>query len=1024
MSMAQTTRALVEEGVGRPAEVTHLLEQVCEQIATRLGASSCALSHYDAAAGMVVTWITYAKNPEVELEEHLEVGETYHLDEYPATRRVLQEQVSLCIQRDDPQSDPTERAFLEKTGQQSLLMVPLVAESNSVGLLEIYQREHPRPFTPEEVALAQALTDQAALVIEGGHLFERAWQEARDLTTLMEANAAVIASLDLETVLRNVAEQMTHLIAVEECTFSRLDQKNRTISTLVKYLRGQATVGTPDQPGVTKLLANYPLTARVLDERVPMVVQVDDPEADPAERALLEEISMQSLLMLPVVAYERVVGLVELREGRQRRGFGPREVTLAQALANQAAIAIENARLFREREQRLAELAILIAIGQTISAPLNLDSLLETVHQQISRVFDATNFYIALYEEGSDEWSLGYHVEHGERQPETRHKLGPGITSHVIRARQPLLLRDVAASIVWDEEHGAQPVGERSKSWMGVPMISADKLVGVMAIQSYDREYLYNDQDLALFSTIATQVANALNNLQLLDETRRRAREMEALNEVGRAITSVLDLDPLLRQIVDIAKTRFGYYFACIALVEEDHLAFHASSTIGSTEERLPLEQTGADLRESHSLVGEAARTAKPVVVNDVLNDPRYLPVVELADTRAELDIPIMFQDRVIGVLDVQSNQANTFGEHEVAILQALVSQAGVAIENAGLFAERDRRITEMAILDEIGRGLASTLDLQQVTQAIHEQTGLIFDTASFFVSIYDEARQEWETLLDIIRGQHQPSSRYSVREGITGYIIRNRCALLFYTAAELRHFMEEQGVVQIGELPKSWLGVPMIAADHVVGTIAVESYDTEHAYSEADQALLSAVAAQAAIAIQNARLYTQIQQQVEELRQSNETQAHLWQQVQEMSTPVIPVQDRILVLPLVGTIDSERARRLTDRLLQAVRETRALVILLDITGVPVVDTMVAQTLIQCASAARLLGAEVVLVGVRSEVAQTLVTLEVGMEGLVTKSNLQAGIAYALGRVGLRIVPEEMLLPQKGSPRPGSGPAR
>jgi rsbT co-antagonist protein RsbR len=92
--------------------------------------------------------------------------------------------------------------------------------------------------------------------------------------------------------------------------------------------------------------------------------------------------------------------------------------------------------------------------------------------------------------------------------------------------------------------------------------------------------------------------------------------------------------------------------------------------------------------------------------------------------------------------------------------------------------------------------------------------------------------------------------------------------------------------------------------------------------------------------------------------------------------------------------------------MLQAVRETRALVILLDITGVPVVDTAVAQALIQCASAARLLGAEVVLVGVRSEVAQTLVTLELGMEVLVTKSNLQAGIAYALGRVGLRIVPE------------------
>jgi len=1002
--MDQKNRGSTRGSADQPAQVTHLLEQVCRHIVGQMGASSCALSHYDPAAGMVVTWITYAQEPAQESEQLLEVGESYHLDEYPATKRVLLEQTTLCVQRDDPQADAHERAYLEQTGQRTLLMVPLLVEDRTIGLLELYQRERACDYTPEEIELARALAGQAALVIAGGHLFEVAWQEARDLTALMESNAVVVSSLDLETVLRRLAEHLARLIAVEECVFSRWQDGQETLSTWVKYLRGETTVWSPGDNTMVERLTDFPLTARVLHERVPIVVQRDDSQADPAERALLEEVQMHSLLMLPVVAYDRVVGLVELREGRQRREFTPREIALAQALANQAAVAVENARLFREREQRLAELSILNTIGQAISAPLDLNSLLETVHHQVGRIFDATNFYIALYEEGADTWAMGYQVERGERQPSTRHELGTGITSQILRTRRPLLLRSLAESSAWHEAHGVPPLGEQSKSWMGVPMLSADKLLGVMAIQSYEQESLYDEQDLALFSTIATQVANAVDNIRLLEETRRRAQEMETINEVGAAITSVLDLDTLLKQIVEITQTRFGYYFCCAALVERDAVVFRARSAIGTTGVALQAGVGSIPLQAERSLVAEAARTGRPVVVNDVRADPHYLAVAELPDTRAELDVPILFQDRVLGVLDVQSDREGAFGEQEVALLQALVSQAGVAIANAQLFQERGRQITALAIVNEIGQRLSAALQVEDVTRTMREQIGRIFRTDNFYVALYDEAAGEWETVLDIINGQPQPPIRRSVREGLTGYLIRTRQPLLFRSAEESRRFRTAHAVEAIGEPAASWMGAPMIAADRVVGIVATE--DERTTYSADDLAVLSTVASQAAIAIQNARLFRESQQRAEQLNT-------LLQQVRDMSTPVIPLQDRVLVLPLVGTIDSGRARDLTDRLLEAVRQTRALVILLDITGVPVVDTAVAQAIIQAANAARLLGAEVVLVGVRSEVAQTLVTLGVSMEGLVTKSNLQAGIAYALGLVGLRIVPEEMVVKKR-----------
>jgi rsbT co-antagonist protein RsbR len=177
-----------------------------------------------------------------------------------------------------------------------------------------------------------------------------------------------------------------------------------------------------------------------------------------------------------------------------------------------------------------------------------------------------------------------------------------------------------------------------------------------------------------------------------------------------------------------------------------------------------------------------------------------------------------------------------------------------------------------------------------------------------------------------------------------------------------------------------------LIAADRLVGVMAIQSYKEENLYSQGDLALFSTIASQATVAIENAQLYTQMREQV-------------W----ELSTPVLPVHDHVLVLPLIGVVDTERARRFTERLLLTVKQTRAQVVLLDITGVPMVDIAVAQALLQAAEATQLLGAEVALVGVRSEVAQTLVTSNVNMERLVTKANLQAGIEYALSRLGQQV---------------------
>jgi len=403
-------------------------------------------------------------------------------------------------------------------------------------------------------------------------------------------------------------------------------------------------------------------------------------------------------------------------------------------------------------------------------------------------------------------------------------------------------------------------------------------------------------------------------------------------------------------------------------------------------------------------LIAEAVRTGQPVLVHDVLSHPQYLLVEELPDTRSELAVPVRFEDRVIGVLDVQSDRPHAYDQADIALVQALASQAGVAIENARSFQEREQRITELAIMDEIGRALSSALELEELLDVVHRQVSRVFDTANFFIASYEAEVDEWVAIFHLERGERQPVTRHKVGVGLTGYIIRNRKPVLLRDLEACAAFHQEQGIPFLLDPSRSWLGVPLLAADKMVGVMAVQSYEEEGLYGERELVLFTTIAAQAAVAIENARLYSRVQEQLEELREASETQVRLLEQVRLMSTPVIPLHDRILLLPLIGVLDSARTSLLTERLLEAVRQQRARVVLLDITGVPLVDTAVAQALLQSADATRLLGAEVVLVGVRSEVAQTLVTLGLNMEGLVTRANLQAGIEYALDRVGREIV--------------------
>ena len=244
---------------------------------------------------------------------------------------------------------------------------------------------------------------------------------------------------------------------------------------------------------------------------------------------------VHSEMVVPLIARGTVIGAIAL-QSRRVGAFSDHDVTVMRVTANQLGNAIENARLFRERERRITELAILNEMGQALSSALEFNELLETVHQQLSRIFSTTNFYIAISEADQHAWTLPFHVQHSQRQPVIRHQLGADLTSYIIRSRQAVLLANRREQDAFLKQHDLRNADRRVKSWLGVPLIAADKVVGVMAIYSYDQEDLYNNQDLAILSTIGAQTAIAVENARLYDQLRQELLDRKrAAEELQRA---------------------------------------------------------------------------------------------------------------------------------------------------------------------------------------------------------------------------------------------------------------------------------------------------------------------------------------------------------------------------------------------------------------------------------------------------------------------------------------------------------
>jgi signal transduction histidine kinase len=432
------------------------------------------------------------------------------------------------------------------------------------------------------------------------------------------------------------------------------------------------------------------------------VFNTEDVTAEPDLRPLMDFIGegVKALLVLPLASGQELRALlfaVIVGEGR----FTLNEIELARTIANQAAIALENARLYQSTVRTAERFAILNQVSAEIGASFDPQDIYVSIHRAAERLMPVEAFVISLLDAEKQEVEGVYLVENNQRQPSMRVPLGQGLSSRVIISGEPLLLYGPEADAL-----GAITVGERgtSISVLAVPMTLGPKTIGMLSAQSYE-ENIYTGEDLQLLSTLANQAVVAIQNSRLFGETQRLAQEMEqrviertaqlqreqqnteTLLRILTEVSSSLDLDRALNRTLSLLNDAIGADQGTIMLLQAEDNLLHYRAGYGYLSEKTEGGQRDFTLKVGEGLAGWVVQNREAALVDDLQRDLRWVQSsLGSREHRSAVVAPLLVAEDVIGVLMVFRREADYFTPESLNLVKAIASQVAVAINNAHLY--------------------------------------------------------------------------------------------------------------------------------------------------------------------------------------------------------------------------------------------------------------------------------------------------------------------------------------------------
>jgi sigma-B regulation protein RsbU (phosphoserine phosphatase) len=328
----------------------------------------------------------------------------------------------------------------------------------------------------------------------------------------------------------------------------------------------------------------------------------------------------------------------------------------------------------------------LLEVADAVNTTLDLNTLLQRVAEMLKRFMDYEIFAILLLNDKTQELRIRFQVGH---PPEVAEriciKVGQGVTGQAVQRREAVLVNDVTA----EKNFINSAPGVRSE--LAVPLIAKNKVIGVLDVEAA-QPGAFTEEHKRLLTLFASRIAAGIENARLYTRVSRQARQLTLLTEISRELTSILNVDQLLQRVADLVTRIIDYEIFSILLVDPTGKCLQQRFSL-RFKESVHVKQ---EIQIGEGLVGYAAQTGQPVLVPDVSKDPRY--IMANPETRSELCVPLIYKERVIGVLDIEHTRRAYFNEDHVRIMTTMAAQVAIAIENATLYeriARQEKRLEQ-----------------------------------------------------------------------------------------------------------------------------------------------------------------------------------------------------------------------------------------------------------------------------------------------------------------------------------------
>src|SRR5437868_2778157 len=394
---------------------------------------------------------------------------------------------------------------------------------------------------------------------------------------------------------------------------------------------------------------------------------------------------LRSVVAISLQAKEQAFGVLLLGTPDNRR-FAPAEYRLLLALGHQIGMAVENSYLVQQTSRRSEELHVLNEIGRALSSSLNKEDLLSKVWEELRRLFDVENFYIAELDTARDEMRFHLEMIGGNRVPRRTRPAGNHLTEYLIRTRQPVLIRENYVTEV--KKLGVEPI-RNGGCFCGVPLVAYDRAIGAMAVFS-DHERAFDEGHLELLRVLASEASIAIENARLFYEERTKARHLSLLNTISRNAIATLNPDEMLAKITEQLEAGLTYDHIGIGSLDyatrEIVIQAEGGARRGVLGQRIPLG-TG--------LIGHVARNGHMAAFRAGSSTDSALKPL-LPDSTSALALPVFYAEQLHGILYVESSTQQDFSEEEVLLLRTLADLIAGALHNALSF----QKAQEQAITD------------------------------------------------------------------------------------------------------------------------------------------------------------------------------------------------------------------------------------------------------------------------------------------------------------------------------------